>query len=78
MTSCHFIGISVRKALSTAGICDMGYGLNLGWGGPIVDYLGFWVGPIKGYTTNLVQGSYGYMDFWESQALDNGMDASSS
>ena len=27
-------------------------------GGPIGDYLGFWGGPIKGYTTNLVQGSH--------------------
>ena len=32
----------------------MSYGLNLGWGGPIGDYKGFWGGPIKGYTTNLV------------------------
>ena len=23
------------------------------------DYIGFWRGPIKGYITNLVQGSYG-------------------
>ena len=23
------------------------------------DYIGFWGGPLKGYTTNLVQGSYG-------------------
>ena len=36
----------------------MGYGLNLGWGGPMVDYIGFWAGPIKGCITNLVQGSY--------------------
>ena len=36
----------------------MSYGLNLGWGGPIGDYVGFWGRPIKGYTTNLVQGSY--------------------
>ena len=27
-------------------------------GGPIGDYTGVWEGPIKGYTTNLVQGSY--------------------
>ena len=27
----------------------MSYGLNLGWGGPIGDYIGFWGGPIKGY-----------------------------
>ena len=27
-------------------------------GGPIGDYIGFWGGPIKGYTTNLGQGSY--------------------
>ena len=39
----------------------MSYGLNVGWGGPIEDYIGFWGGgPIKGYTTNLVQGSYTY------------------
>ena len=36
----------------------MSYGLNLGWGGPIGDYIEFWGGPIKGDTTNLVQGSY--------------------
>ena len=36
----------------------MSYGLNLGWGGPIGDYIGFWGGPIKRYTTKLVQGSY--------------------
>ena len=36
----------------------MSYGLNLGWGGIIGDYIRFWGGPIKGYTTNLVQGSY--------------------
>ena len=36
----------------------LGYGLNLGWRGPIIDYIGFWRGPMKGYTTNLVQGSY--------------------
>ena len=31
--------------------------LNLGWGGPVGDYIGFWGGgPIKGSTT-LVQGS---------------------
>ena len=36
----------------------MSYGLNLGWGGPIMEYIGFWGGPTRGYTTNLVQGSY--------------------
>ena len=36
----------------------MSYGLNLGWGGPIGDYIGSWLGPIKGYPTNLIQGSY--------------------
>ena len=36
----------------------MSYGLNLGWGGPSGGYIGFWGGPIKGYATNLVQGSY--------------------
>ena len=38
----------------------MSYGLNLGGGGPIVDYIGFWGGggPKKGHTTNLVQGSH--------------------
>ena len=35
----------------------MSYGLNFGRGGPIGDYIGFWGGPSKGYTTNLVQGS---------------------
>ena len=35
----------------------MSYELNLGWGEPIADVKGFWGGPIKGYTTNLVQGS---------------------
>ena len=33
--------------------------LNLGWGGPIRDDIGFWGGAIKGYATNLVQGSHG-------------------
>ena len=36
---------------------DVSYGINLGWGGPTGDYIGFWAGPSKGYTTNLVQGS---------------------
>ena len=36
----------------------MSYGLNSGWGEPIGDYIGFWGGPITGYTTNLVQGSH--------------------
>ena len=36
----------------------MSYELDLGWGGSIGDYVGFWGGAIKGYTTNLVQGSY--------------------
>ena len=36
----------------------MSYGLNLGWGGPIGDYIGFWGGPIQGHTTNFVQSSY--------------------
>ena len=27
-------------------------------GGPIGDFIGFWGGPITGYSTNLVQGSY--------------------
>ena len=35
----------------------MSYEVNLGWGGPIEDYIGFSGGPIKGYTTSLVQGS---------------------
>ena len=30
----------------------MSYGLNLGWGGPIGDYIEFWGGPIKGDITN--------------------------
>ena len=30
----------------------MSYGLNLGWAGPIGDYIGFWGGPIKGYIKN--------------------------
>ena len=34
----------------------MSYGLNLGWGGPIGDYIGFWKGPIKGCTTNFSPG----------------------
>ena len=33
------------------------YGLNLGWGAPGGDSIGFWGGPIKRYTANLVQGS---------------------
>ena len=33
----------------------MSYGLNLGWGGPLGDYTGFWEGPIEGYY-KLVQG----------------------
>ena len=37
----------------------MSYGLNLGWGGPIGDYIAFWGGPMKVYATNLVPGSYG-------------------
>ena len=36
----------------------MSYGLNLGLGGPIWDYIGFWGDSLKGYTANLVQGSY--------------------
>ena len=36
----------------------MSYGLNLGWGGPIGDYIGFRGGPIKGCTTNFIQVSY--------------------
>ena len=32
----------------------MSYGLNLGWGGPLGDYIGFFGGPIKGYTTGLI------------------------
>ena len=39
------------------GIAHMSYGRNLGWGGPIMEYIGFWGGPTRGYTTNLVQGS---------------------
>ena len=35
----------------------MSYGLNLCWEGPIGEHIGFWGGPIKGYTTNLVQGT---------------------
>ena len=31
---------------------------NLGWGGPIGDYRGFWGGPVKGYAANLVHGSH--------------------
>ena len=27
-------------------------------GGPVGEYIGFWGGPIKGYVTILVQGSY--------------------
>ena len=27
---------------------NMSYRLNLGWGGPIGNYIGFWGGPIKG------------------------------
>ena len=34
------------------------HGLNLGCGGPIWGCIGFWGGPMKGHTTNLVQGSY--------------------
>ena len=34
----------------------MSYGLDLDWGGPIGDYIGVLGGPIKGYTTNVVQG----------------------
>ena len=47
----HCFGASRLRA-------SMSYGLNLGWSGPIGDYIGFWGGPIKGYTTNLVQGFY--------------------
>ena len=37
--------------------CYVSYGLHLGWGGPVGDfYIGF-CGGLKGYTTNLVQGS---------------------
>ena len=36
----------------------MSYALNLGWGGPIGDDIGFWGGPVKGYTVNSVWGSY--------------------
>ena len=38
---------------------DMSYGLNSGWGGRIGEHIGCWGGPIKGYTTNLVQDSHG-------------------
>ena len=31
-------------------------------GVPIVEYVGFWRGPINGNTTNLVQGSYNKLD----------------
>ena len=37
----------------------MSYGFNVGGGGPIGDHIGFWGGPILGYTTNLVQGPHG-------------------
>ena len=36
----------------------MSYGLNLGWGGPIGDYIGFWWGPIKGIYHKFSLGSY--------------------
>ena len=39
----------------------MSCGLNLGWGGPIGDCIGFWAGPTKGDTSNLVQGSHDSM-----------------
>ena len=32
-------------------------------GRPLGDHIGFWGGPAKGYTTNLVHGSYGYDRF---------------
>ena len=35
----------------------MSYGLNLDWGRPILDYIGFSGRPIEGYATNLVRGS---------------------
>ena len=46
----------------------MGYGLNLGWGGTYGGPYEVLGGPIKGYTTNLVQGSkrnfiMGYMSY---------------
>ena len=37
----------------------MSYGLNLGWGGTYRGIYRVLGGPVKGYTTNLVQGSYG-------------------
>ena len=39
----------------------MRYGLNLGWGGPIGDYIGFWGRPSKGNTTHLVQGLHTFV-----------------
>ena len=38
----------------------MSYGLNLGWEGPIGDYIGFGGDLLRdiGYPTSLVQGSY--------------------
>ena len=39
----------------------MSYRLNLGWGGPIGDYICRVLGAsIQGFTTNLVQGSIWY------------------
>ena len=43
--------------LSIAQPQHVSYGKKLSWGGPVGDYVGFWEGPTKRYTTNLVQGS---------------------
>ena len=43
---------------------DMSYRLNLGWGGNFRGLHRVLGGPIKGYITNLVQGSY-----WEMVGL---------
>ena len=57
---------SFKRALQA----DMSYGLKLGWGGLIGDYIGFWGGPIQGYATNLVQGSHGSIMFHNIFAVE--------
>ena len=36
----------------------MSYGLNLGWGGPLGDYIGFWRGTSSGIYYKFSQGAH--------------------
>ena len=45
---------TANKSAKARSLDYVSYGLDLGWGAPIGDYIGSWAGPIQGYTTNLV------------------------